>query len=431
MPRAKFNLACDSLSNRMLFLPLRFTRKLGLTAALAAACIDGSSVARAATQQSAAEPVPQVHSEANRRCPPRDDFNAALVKASTLMEQARYRDAAETLKPLSSLNCDARASLLLAAAFEAVGDAPQAEQTLLRAHSLWPANNSIAASLAREYLGAGQVDKAAQALAHFHVTATTPQQEMEEAVLVYFAAHQLKSAQAVAEAAYKSYPSTHTLLLLANALQLEGRYPDVNRLLGDKRKTYADSPEFFITLAESESDAAIYPAAREDLDQAISLDPRLHQAHYLLGYVLFRLNNADGAIAEFRRAIDLGSDQPRTYFQLALALRLKQDQAGEELALSQALALDDHYAPAHCEMGRILLEEHRPADAVSHLTSAIQYNSRSEEAYFLLAKAYSGLGEKDKSDEMVRQLLIVRKENRLSPENPNGSQPAADRAKAP
>jgi tetratricopeptide (TPR) repeat protein len=179
-------------------------------------------------------------------------------------------------------------------------------------------------------------------------------------------------------------------------------------------------------LAESEFDASIYPAAREDLEHAISLDSKSYQAHYLLGNVLFRLNEVDRAVAEYRLAIDLAPDQPRTYFQLALVLRSKQDEAGEERVLEQALAADDHYAPAQCEMGRILLEEHRPADAVSHLSSAIQYNPRSEEAYFLLAKAYAGLGEKDKSDEMVKRLVTVRKENRPSSENKNGSHPAAN-----
>jgi len=352
------------------------------------------------------------------------------------MQQARYKDAVETLKPLAALHCDARASLLLAAAFDAGGDLPQAEQTLQRAHSVWPSNNSIAASLAREYLGAGEKDKAAQALAHFHAASTTPQQELELAVVVYLAAHQLAAAQTVAQAAYRSYPSVHTLLLLANALQLQGRYPEVNRLLGEKRSTYADSPEFLITLAESESDASIFAAARDDLEHAISLDQKSYQAHYLLGNVLFRLNDPDRAIAEYRRAIDLAPDQPRTYFQLALVLRSRQDQAGEEQALGQALAVDDHYAPAQCELGRILLEEHRLAEAVTHLSSAIQFNPHSEEAYYLLARAYAGLGEKDKSDETVKRLVEVRKENRPNSEshdseNKNGSRPAAVQTPAP
>jgi tetratricopeptide (TPR) repeat protein len=398
--------------------------------ALATACVSCSPVAGAAGQQSAqaaahASPAP------HRGCPSSQELDAALGNASTLMEQSQYQNAAVTLQSLSALSCDARVSLLLAAAFDGSGNVPKATETLQRAHTIWLSNNSISASLAREYLAARQVNKAVEALAHFHVTAATPLQEIDLAVVVYLDGQQLIPAQAAAAAAYKSYPSLHTLLMLANALQLEGRYPDVNRLLGDKRATYAASPEFLITLAESEFDAGIYASAREDLEHAISLNKNLYQAHYLLGNTLFRLNDVDKAIAEYHMAIDLAPDQPRTYFQLALVLRSKQDEAGEERVLEQALAADDHYAPAHCEMGRLLLEEHRPADAVSHLAVAIQYNPRSEEAYFLLARAYAGLGEKDKSNEMVKRLITVRKENRPGTESKNGSHPAAKQETGP
>src|SRR6202050_4390487 len=157
---------------------MRTTRKLALIAALAAGSLSSCPAAGAAAAQNAA-----VHSEANSRCPSHDDVNAALSQASTLMVQAHYQDAAEALKPLADLGCDARASLLLAAAIEAGGDAARATGVQERAHAAWPLNTSIAASLAREYLHAGQTDKAAQALKHFQVTSTTPQQEMEEAAL--------------------------------------------------------------------------------------------------------------------------------------------------------------------------------------------------------------------------------------------------------
>lgn len=340
-----------------------------------------------------------------------------------MIGQSHFQEAAEVLRPLLSMNCDPRVNLLSAAVFEANGERGHAEETLQHAHAIWPANNSIAASLAREYLSARQTDKAVQALAHFHATAATPLQEMELAILVYFSGHELVSARAVAEVAYKSQPSLHTLLLLANALQLQGRYPEVNALLGDERAKYGDSPEFLITLAESESDAAIYATARQDLTRAIALDPQSHQAHYLLGYVLAQLHDPEGAIAEYRKSIELAPDQPRTYFQLALALRIKQDEAGEERALEQALVADEHYAPAHCEIGRIFLEQHRFNDAVSHLNAAIEYNPSSEEAYYLLARAYTGLGEKDKSAEAVNRLIAVRKANRPGPKEPGQSHP--------
>jgi Flp pilus assembly protein TadD len=427
-PRAKFNSACGWISDRMPNLPMR---SAAIPPLVIAFCLLGTStVTRAAGQQSA-KATPQSHPGTFNRCPSLDAVNAALVNASTAIEQARYSDAAQTLSPLLHLDCDARVSLLLAAALEASGDLPGAEQTLEHAHSIWPANTSIATSLAREYYGAREVSKAAQVLAHFHATATTPLQEMDLAVIVDFSAHQLVSAQAVAAMAYKTYPSIHTLLLLANALQLQGRYPDVNRLLGDQRATYADSPEFLITLAESESDASIFPAARKDLERAISLNPKSNQAHYLLGYVLARINDVDGAIGEYRTAIELDPGQPRTYYQLALALGIKQDQAGAEHALEQALAADDHYAPAHCEIGRILIDENRPADAVSHLNAAIQYNPSSEEAYYLLVRAYARLGEKDKSNAMVKRLIAVKKANRPAAENKDSNHPVADHATNP
>lgn len=389
-------------------------RKLIVPTALAAGCLYGCLTARAETVNNA-DSTPSVHASVNKQCPPRSDFDSALGSASDLMARSQFKDAAVLLQPFSNVECDARVSLLLAAALEGQGNVAQATSTLQRAHEAWPSNSSIAASLAREYLNSGDADRAAKALAGFHVTANTPEQEMRMAVVVYLAAHQLGPAQSLAETAYKSYPSASTLLLLANTLQLQGRYPDVVRLLGAKRAAYAGSPQFLVTLAESEFDASSYREAKDDLERAAALDPNLYQAHYLLGNVLLKLNNVDGAIESYRKAIKLAPDQPRTYFQLALALQAKQDQAGEEHALEKALETDRSYAPAQCEMGRILIEQHRPADAVDHLTAAIQSNPHSEKAYFLLARAYAQLGQKEKSDAMIKRLVAVKKENRPGP----------------
>lgn len=392
---------------------VRLTAKLTLVAVLAAGSFWGCPAAARAAEASDAGAAYQAHSQPGKGCPAPDRVEAVLAQASESLGSQRFQETATFLQPLATRKCDPRISLLLAAAFEGQGDMPKATAELQRAHRVWPANDSLAASLARCYLAGGDTEDAAKALAHFRVNAKTPEQEMRMAVVVYLATHQLQPAETVAVAAYRTYPSVETLLLLANTLQMQGRYPDVNRLLGSQRTTYAGSPKFFVTLAESEFDASIYQAARDDLKRALALDPGLYQAHYLMGNVLFRLNDPDGAVVEYHKAIDLAPDEPRTWFQLALLLRTKQDQAGEQQALTQALAVDEHYGPAQCEMGRILLEDHHPAEAVDHLTSAIQDNPRFEKAYFLLARAYAQLGERDKSEQVVRRLTAVRKENQL------------------
>jgi tetratricopeptide (TPR) repeat protein len=327
------------------------------------------------------------------------------------MQQGNFKATVDLLGPFSTQLCDPRVSLLLAGALELGGDLPSAEQTLLRADTAWPANNSIAASLARQYMGNHQVDKAAQVLAHFRPTPTTPLQELEVAVVVFIASHELVAAQTAAQAAYKADPSARSIVTLANTMQLQGKFKDVVALLNAKRQRYAESSPFLITLAESEYDSILYDAARDDLQHALALDPNSYQAHFLLANALFKLGSVDQAISEYRVAIGLAPDQPRTYCQLALALKSKQDQAGAEEQLAKALSIDSRYGPALIEMARIRLSQNHPDEAVAQLNLAVEENPGSEQAYFLLAKAYAQLGDKQKSEEMAKRLVSVRNAN--------------------
>jgi len=314
-------------------------------------------------------------------CPSPRKLETALAGASALMQQARYGEAAAILQPLSGLRCEPHVSLLLAAAFEATGDLTKAERALLEGHAAWPANNSLAVSLAREYFTAGQVGEATEALAHFRAIPSAPSQELEMAAVVLLAGHRLAAAQATAQVAYQTYPSLRSLLLLANSLQLEGRYKDVLALLGPKRAAYAQSAPFLVTFAESEYDAKMFDPARGDLEQAVALEPNLAQAHYLLGNVLLGQGDLDRAAAEYRIAISMAPEQPRTYYQLALTLRAKEDEAGEQDALQRALAVDNHYALAHSELGRIFLSQGRLPEAVEELNLAVGDNPASEQPY--------------------------------------------------
>ena len=337
------------------------------------------------------------------------------------MQQAKYPDAIHILQPVASLGCDPRLSLLLAAASEGDGDAAGAEEVLQQAHKRWPTNNSISTSLAREYLAAGQPAKAGQALDHFQPTPETSVRELEMAVVVLLANHELVPARETAALAYQREPSLQTMLLLANALQLEGRYKDVIALLREKRASFSQSAAFLVTLAESEFDEKIFDAALADLTRAVAIDPKLYQAHYLRGNALMNSNDVDGAIAEYREAIELQPSQPRTYFQLALALRAKQDETGEESILHRLLDVDPQYAMAHSELGRIFLSQNRLPDAVVQLKLSIEQNPKSEQAYYLLARAYDRLGETDESAATAKRLASVRSANHRRDEPKDGA----------
>ena len=173
----------------------------------------------------------------------------------------------------------------------------------------------------------------------------------------------------------------------------------------------------------------MYGPARADTERAISLDGRLYAAHYLLGNLLLKQGEAEPAAAEYRAAIELSPNQPRTYYYLALALRAAHREGEEESVLARAIALDDSYALAHCEMGRILLNGNRLPDAVAQLELAVADNASSEEAYSLLSRAYSRMGDQDKADAAARRLTEVRKNNHHVPANatvePGAAEPPA------
>jgi len=369
--------------------------------------------------------------EEPKGCPEAQHEEMLLKTASEAMAGARYQEGIDQLGMFAATTCDARMSLLLAGAYEGSVDPGHVVTTLEVAHRRWPENTSIAASLAREYLGRNEAEKAVAALDSFHATEATPPQEMEEAVVVYITGHRLQKAQAMAAAGYRRYPTLRFLLLLANTLQLQGRYKDVNTVMATKREAYGRSAAFLITAAESEFDAMLYDAAKKDLEAAVLLDDASYQAHFLLGNTLLAQGARDQAAEEYRKAIMLSPKQPRTYYQLALISRARQDEVEEEKLLTQALAVDDHYAPAFCEEGRILFEKHQLEDAVKQLKLAIQYNPQNEEAYYLLARAYAGMGEKEMSQTMVQQYKKIRAANQRSTTDTHAGQIGASETSQP
>ena len=389
-------------------------RRIIPIAVLAAGCLEGGAAARAARGVPRAL-VSQNHHAVGRKCPLQSEVEASLGRASNLMEQARFQDAAALLQPLADSNCDPRISLLFAAAFEGQGNVTQAASVLRRAHSVWPSNNSIAASLAREYVSMGKTNNAVAALNHFHATPSTRPQEMRLAVLVFLAANRLPSALAVAQVAYKAYPSLDSLLLLANVLQVEGRYPDVNRILEGKRRTYADSPKFLITIAESELDAKMYPAAQRDLEHAIAFNPQSYAAHYVLGNVLTISGNPTRALDEYRTAIKLSPEQPRTYYQAGRVLETMGHDDEAQSWFQKALSVGPSYAPAYCELGKLEMRKNQLQKAADNFNQAISYNPAIQEAHYLLIQTYARLGERDKSRTALNQWMAYKKSHQLRP----------------
>lgn len=158
-----------------------------------------------------------------------------------------------------------------------------------------------------------------------------------------------------------------------------------------------------------------------------AIDPNSVLAHQLSGEVMESMNNFDGAVVEFKKAVDLAPQMPGSHYKLGNAYwNLSQwDSAAEqfrsELALdagncmaewelgstilqqngsaAEALKQEDN-AIAHCpkladarvDRARALVKLDRGAEAVTDLEQAEKANPGDSTIHFLLSRVYRSLG---------------------------------------
>ncbi|MDB4965272.1 MAG: repeat containing protein [Myxococcales bacterium] len=98
-------------------------------------------------------------------------------------------------------------------------------------------------------------------------------------------------------------------------------------------------------------------------------------------------NDADGAIAAFDQAKKQSPKDPRPHYLSAVALQKKGDPAAAERELKAALTLDPKLAEVRNELGALLNERRRFADATVELKRAVADKPDLTEAWFNLGQA--------------------------------------------
>jgi len=117
------------------------------------------------------------------------------------------------------------------------------------------------------------------------------------------------------------------------------------------------------------ADDEAYARARTAVERAIALDVSLPEAHSLLGVVLFYGSwDVEGALAAFRRALQIDPKSSLAHHRYALAL-LHMGRFEEALAeITTAQMLNPVYRSMLADKGRILFHAGRRADAMAVLT---------------------------------------------------------------
>jgi Tfp pilus assembly protein PilF len=89
-------------------------------------------------------------------------------------------------------------------------------------------------------------------------------------------------------------------------------------------------------------------------------------------------------------------------------LSLLSDDAGAEQSLRESLAIDNQYAPAHCELGKLYRKQGRLPEAVAEFKNAITYNPKYAAAYYHLGEAYRQMGDQSDSEQAFQVFRSVK-----------------------
>jgi tetratricopeptide (TPR) repeat protein len=127
--------------------------------------------------------------------------------------------------------------------------------------------------------------------------------------------------------------------------------------------------------------------------RALDLDPKLAEAHANLGAALHAKGDVEGTVAAFRRAIALDPKFAKAHYNLGVALCAKGDVEGAVAAFRRALDLDPKLATAHIGLGSALMGKGDVEGAVAAFRRALALDPKDAPAHTKLGNALYAKGD--------------------------------------
>lgn len=160
------------------------------------------------------------------------------------------------------------------------------------------------------------------------------------------------------------------------------------------------------------SRTAILKEAGKECNLALDADPRVVEAHYLLGRVYKEEGRNDRACQAFMGAIKLDPHYSNAYAQLGLVQVLlnKQSEASENF--KKAISINSGNSTAHFGMAQIAFKQNRLEAAVAELNISLYQNPNSAPVHQLLGKVYEAQGN------TVAAIKEFKEAIRIKPESP-------------
>jgi len=147
--------------------------------------------------------------------------------------------------------------------------------------------------------------------------------------------------------------------------------------------------------------------ARAEAGKALSLDPDLPQAHYLLALTVFR-RNLNEAISELQKELSRNPDFSMAWYRLGDAYARQQHCDVAIPDLQRAVWLNPDYSGPYILLGKCYFQESNYSSAESFLQQALRLDPQNREATYLLGQTLIAGGHKEEGRALLSKLPPAR-----------------------
>jgi tetratricopeptide (TPR) repeat protein len=132
--------------------------------------------------------------------------------------------------------------------------------------------------------------------------------------------------------------------------------------------------------------------AEAELLKAVQKDPRLPQAHFLLGQIALFRGRLDEAIEQTRQELATSPGNAMAWSQLGDAHVRRQAWDDATAALQRSIWINPYYSAPYILMGRAYMKKGQPATAEAMLRRAVEYDPNNKAAHYLLGQLLQQTG---------------------------------------
>jgi tetratricopeptide (TPR) repeat protein len=148
--------------------------------------------------------------------------------------------------------------------------------------------------------------------------------------------------------------------------------------------------------------------AQKELASAVELDPKIPQAHYLLGMMAIYRNELDRGIKEMREEISINPDFAMAHYRLGDAYTRREDWDAAIPPLQRAVWLNPDYSGPYILLGKAYFKKKDLGSAEGMLRRAVKMDPANYQAHYILGQVLIEAGKPEEGRRMLEESQKLR-----------------------